>query len=131
MSNATHTAELAPDRGICVSSFVSQLTTIGVLIMSKYTKNMRKLAERLVENEVRMVISDTMLSEEIRTEIFETGAEYMELWFVSSFIADRLKEQNETIVEWGWHNLWLRNGTGQALYMDCCWLDIAKQLEEA
>ena len=99
--------------------------------MSKYTKEIKARAERLVANEVHMVISDIMLSEEIRTEIRETYQEYMELWFVSSFIADRLREQNETVVEWGWHNLWLRNATGQALYMDSCWLDIAKQLEEA
>lgn len=99
--------------------------------MSKYTKEMRKLAERLVQNEVRMVINIDMLSEEIRTEIFETGAEFMELWFVSSWAADRLREQGETVVEWGWHNIYLRDATGQAIYMDESWLDIAKQLEEA
>ncbi len=99
--------------------------------MSKYTKEIKARAERLVANEVHLAILDLMLSEEIRTEIRETYQEYMELWFVSSFIADLLREQGETVVEWGWYNIYLRNGTGQALYMDCCWLDIAKQLEEA
>ncbi len=99
--------------------------------MSKYTKEMRQLAERLVQNEVRMNINIDMLSEEVKAEIFETGAEFMELWFVSSWAAERLTKQDETVVEWGWHHIYLRNSTGQALYMDCCWLDIAKELEEA
>ena len=99
--------------------------------MSKYTKKIKARAERLVANEVHMGISEFMLSEEIRNEIHDTRQEFMELWFVSSFIADRLREQGETVVEWGYHNIYLRNGTGQALYIDCCWLDIAKQLEEA
>ena len=99
--------------------------------MSKYTKEMRKLAERLVQNEVRMNINIGMLSEEVKAEIFETYEEFMELWFVSSWAADRLREQGETVVEWGWHNIYLRNSTGQALYMDRSWLEIAKELEEA
>jgi hypothetical protein len=49
-----------------------------------------------------------------------------EWWFVTDWFAEKLAEHGETVIQ-GWHNVWGRTCTGQAIAMD--WV-VAKIAEE-
>ena len=61
--------------------------------------------------------------EEYRAEIFEH-------WIVSSYLAKKLHEQNETVVEdfYGINYIWCRSTTGQAIWLDWPIQQIYKEL---
>lgn len=52
-------------------------------------------------------------------------------WAVSGFLADDLKKRGEVVISVGCHYLWGRTSSGQAVYMDTPFLDIAKELLES
>lgn len=53
-------------------------------------------------------------SEEVENE----PKEVYEWWIVSSYLAEKLKEENQAIAEWGNNFYWGRETTGQAILLD-------------
>ena len=86
--------------------------------------------EKLVENEIFMSISFLMLSEEVHEALQEEDAfnEALEFWFVTNWLCEKLREQEETVIEYGFHNIWLRTTHGQAVKMDSCIQRIVKYI---
>ena len=54
--------------------------------------------------------------------------EPMEYYSVDRWMADKLREQHQAVVEFGNHYIWIRCATGQATYMDECVRAIAKEV---
>jgi hypothetical protein len=78
--------------------------------------------EKLVKNEFFMSLPLNMLSEEVHEALQEEDAfnEALEFWFVTNWLCEKLRDQEETVIEHGWHNIWLRTTSGQPIKMDRC-----------
>ena len=80
-------------------------------------------AQRLVENCVltnQTAVVDEMLNKNLLPEeyIYPFLGDVMEWWLIDGWLAERLKEQGEVIIEeYGCH-WWGRQSSGQAIYMD-------------
>lgn len=58
----------------------------------------------------------------------EDAGEVYEQWLVSAWLAHQLKAAGETVREFFGMQVWLRTGSGQALYMDRCFRNIVRAL---
>lgn len=88
---------------------------------------------KLVNNEVILSITFDMLSCWVQEEIMEASdpeREVLELWFVTEWLAGKLEEQNEAVVSYGWHNIWLRTTSGQSIELDYCIRQIVDKFNE-
>lgn len=54
----------------------------------------------------------------LESEVDEEANEAYEWWFVTSWFAEKLKGFGEMIIDTGWHYVWGRAGTGQAILLD-------------
>lgn len=54
----------------------------------------------------------------LESEADEEDNEAYEWWFVTGWFADKLKAHGEMIIDAGWHNIWGRTCTGQAILLD-------------
>ena len=57
-------------------------------------------------------------------------AEVFEYYFVSDWIAGKLKEVGEIVLTQPWVSIWCRCATGQSITQDYCWQKIAKDIVE-
>jgi hypothetical protein len=84
-----------------------------------------------IENEISI---NRKLLEKLREELEElqeqdgTHQEAYEWWIVDDWIADKLKERDEIILECEYFTAWGRGTSGQAIEMDSIILDIAEYL---
>ena len=46
------------------------------------------------------------------------SSDWLEVWSVSDDLAEELKNEDEFVFEYAWHNLWFRKTSGQAIYLD-------------
>jgi hypothetical protein len=58
------------------------------------------------------------LCEDLGYDCEDEAKEIYEWWIVSSFLAKKLKAQNQAIIEWGNNFYWGRETTGQAILLD-------------
>lgn len=115
----------------------------------------QEAVKKLVMNEVLMMASDIVEhirvkeveaeSHELMSEIsdaisalhdvnydLEEEIEVYEWWFVTDYLAEKLKERQEVIVEFfPGRPLWGRQTTGQAIYLDDTIMDIWKEVQKA
>lgn len=56
--------------------------------------------------------------------------EVYEYWLVSKWIAPKLQAKGEIVLD-SWVPIWCRCATGQALYLDSCWQEIAADIVES
>ena len=63
----------------------------------------------------------------LESDANEEANEAYEWWFVTSWFAEKLKEHGEMVIDTGWHYVWGRGCTGQAILLD--WV-IGKIAEE-
>lgn len=63
----------------------------------------------------------------LESEADEEANEAYEWWFVTGWFAEKLKEHGEMVIDTGWHYVWGRSCTGQAILLD--WV-IGKIAEE-
>lgn len=87
-------------------------------------------AQRLVENCVltnQTAVVDEMLNKHLLPEeyIYPFLGDVMEWWLIDSWLAERLKEQGEVIIEEYGCCWWGRLASGQAIYMDSVIQEIA------
>lgn len=81
-------------------------------------------AQRIVQNCV-LKNQSTVIEEMIRANLISEEYLYpfvddvMEWWLIDSWLAERLKEQGEVIIEEYGCYWWGRQSSGQAIYMDC------------
>ena len=80
-------------------------------------------AQLLVENCVltnQTAVVDEMLNKNLLPEeyIYPFLGDVMEWWLIDSWLAERLKEQGEVIIEEYGCYWWGRQSSGQAIYMD-------------
>lgn len=54
--------------------------------------------------------------------------DWLEVWSVSDYLAEKLRDEGEFVLEYGWHNLWFRTTSGQAIFMDGVIEDIYNEL---
>lgn len=60
---------------------------------------------------------------------YSETADVMEYWFVSKWIANKLRDKGEIVLD-TYIPIWCRCATGQALKLDGCWYEIAKDIVE-
>ena len=65
--------------------------------------------------------------ERLRDSFFESN-EPMQFWLIDSWLARKLQDQGEIVIEVYDLNIWVRCAWGQALYMDCAFQSIAAEL---
>jgi hypothetical protein len=61
-------------------------------------------------------------------DLAEFDTEVYEHWAVSPFLARKLTWAGEKVVDFCNFGIWCRTCTGQALWLDCCFTDIAKDM---
>ena len=88
--------------------------------MSTIQEHARRMTDLHVLWEQSSVIDELIQAGRIDEEYIYpfNGEEVLEWWLVTSWLADRLREQGETVIdELGCH-WWGRTSSGQAIYMD-------------
>lgn len=63
----------------------------------------------------------------LESESDEEANEAYEWWFVTNWFADKLREHGEMIID-GWHQIWGRSCTGQAILLDYVVGKIAEEM---
>lgn len=48
----------------------------------------------------------------------DASSNWLEVWSVSDYLAEKLEEENEFVFYYSGHNLWFRETSGQAICMD-------------
>ena len=89
-------------------------------------------AKKITDKEIFMSMPLNMFSQDV-IEAFMDEQDFnqaIEFWFVSNWLCDHLKTQGETVCEYGFHNIWFRQCSGQAIYMDSCIQKIAKYIDD-
>lgn len=91
------------------------------------TMTNQKELERFVSNNVYICMS-TIIDELLKCssdfqeayydEIQSYGLNWLEVWSVSDYLGEKLKDEGEFVLEYAWHNLWFRETSGQAICMD-------------
>lgn len=64
----------------------------------------------------------------LESDTDEKANEAYEWWFVTGWFADKLAEHGEMVIR-GYHNVWGRECTGQAILLDCVVGKIAEEME--
>ena len=104
---------------ICASSLVSEIIevrnngSIQRMLSLKDNLSYRALEEFDIDNIEWPIDEET-----------EEPREVFEWWIVTKWIADKLKTQNECIIEAGFIHIWGRTCTGQSVSMDVVIEDI-------
>lgn len=85
----------------------------------------QKDLERFVRNNVYVCMSsiiDELLkcSNDFQEVYYDEycGSDWLEVWSVSDYLAEKLKDEGEFVLEYAWHNLWFRKTSGQAIFLD-------------
>ena len=80
--------------------------------------------KRFVDQEVILNVSTfvEMIDLEDEEELFYElhPKEVLEHWVVSSMLGQKLRNLGEVVVDVGWHNVWCRTCSGQAIALDSC-----------
>jgi hypothetical protein len=107
------------------------------------------LKRQLVDIQAKRIVSEhilcnvTALFSEMREHDVDLGAEMLdghpedtqrayealEVWAVTSWLADKLKRHDHRVLTIGGWDYWARGGSGQSLYMDTVIQEIAKRME--
>jgi len=66
----------------------------------------------------------------VTSDHLNNEVEVFEWWIVSPYLASRLKNRNELIIDYGINKIWGRTTTGQSITLDWVIEDIYKQLKE-
>lgn len=62
------------------------------------------------------------------SDAYEEVNEAYEWYFVSNYLANKLEQHGEMVIK-GWHNIWGRGCSGQAIYLDGVIGQIAEEME--
>lgn len=65
--------------------------------------------------------------EHLRESFFESK-DPMQFWLIDNWLADKLYDQGEIVIEIYGLNIWVRCACGQAIAADCAFMSIASQL---
>lgn len=89
-------------------------------IMSTIQEQARRLADLHVLWGQSSVIDELIQAGRIDEEFIYpfNGEEVLEWWLVTPWLADRLREQGETVIDELGSHWWGRTSSGQAIYMD-------------
>jgi hypothetical protein len=76
-------------------------------------------------------VDECARDEAIEAYVDENEREPMEYYSVDRWLAARLREQSEAVLEYGNHYVWIRCSTGQSTYMDECMRQITRDYLES
>lgn len=92
--------------------------------------NARRVVQNCVLKNQSTVIEEMIRANLISEEyLYPFADDVMEWWLIDSWLAERLKEQGEIIIEEYGCYWWGRQSSGQAIYMDCIIQEICGEVD--